>query len=63
MIEYPNYIWKCPKCGYEEKGFEDGISPYSVWMRQKKCPKCKETMEESPIVYRGPISEENFKRR
>ncbi len=62
MIENPNYIWTCPKCGYREMGFKDGACPHSIWMRTKKCPNCKTLMEESPIIKKGPFSDDQLKR-
>jgi len=58
MRKPPDYKWVCRIC-YEELWVDKDIA---LAQGSEKCPECGSEMVGSPIVHRGPIPDDPFKK-
>lgn len=60
MFPKPNYKWKCKKCGQKIIDREDKDD--FILTTPRKCPKCDEEMDGSPIIKGGPFPDNPFRK-
>jgi len=61
MLKPPNYVWECKDCGESLHSHQDEeFSQFGAV--PPKCPKCGGEMRGRPMVHRGPVPENPFKK-